>query len=110
MITIQKQTWLTRTIYLLTTEGGSVQLSVFKKQNDAFIHNLWVDEPHRRKGIATALLDAAEEIARHEGQKFVRTYWRDAESPDFMYDYYRRRGYEDDCKTDEVIPLTLTLK
>ena len=45
MVQIQKQTWHAKTLYLLTTEGGSVQLDIYTQPQGeygipAIIHNL----------------------------------------------------------------------
>lgn len=97
MIHIQKQTWEHMTLYLLTTDGGSVQLEVYDKPCEdnvqAYICKLWVDEEYRRKGIATALLNTAEELARRENMTAVYLDWNGRETPRWMLDYYMERGY-----------------
>lgn len=98
MINVQKQKWHYGTRYLLTTEGGSVGLEFYDEPTDeveAYISALWVEEPHRRKGIATALMNTAEEIARREGYKSVWLEWRDTESEEHTLKWYLRRGYDD---------------
>ena len=105
-IRIQKQTWRRLTRYLLTTEGGSVQLELFNetpcRDMWAYIWALWVEPEHRRKGIAKALLDKAEEIARNEGIDAVwlewekeDAVWPDDNHADKILEHYYRRGYED---------------
>ena len=105
-IHVQKQTWRRLTRYLLTAEGGSVLLEIFNEAPCAgmwaYIWALWVEPEHRRKGIAKALLDKAEEIARGAGVDSVWLEWEkeDAVWPeenhaDKILSHYYRRGYDD---------------
>lgn len=114
MITIQKQTWAHRTVYLLTTDGGSVQLDTYTEPLDdgiyAYIHHLWVEEQHRRKGIGKALLNTAEELARSEGKDAVHLDYVGEDTPMWMYYHYVDRGYEAmSCDEDSVL-MKLKLK
>lgn len=98
MIHIQKQTWELMTLYLLTTEGGSAQLEIYPEPEGdygvrAYICKLWVEPEYRRKGLAKALLDTAEELARREGMEAVFLEWYEPDTPRWMLDYYMERGY-----------------
>lgn len=114
MIHIQKQTWETMTLYLLTTEGGSVQLEIYDKPCDdgvqAYICKLWVEEEHRRKGIATALLNTAEELARRENMAAVYLDWNGRVTPRWTLDWYCRREYDDVAFGKDNALMKLTLK
>lgn len=98
-ISVQKQEWVDCTRYLFSTEGASVQLEIYPKPTQdgirAYICRLWVDERYRRQGRAKALLDAAEAMARREGMATVSLAWNENDTPVWMLEYYRRRGYED---------------
>lgn len=100
MVQIQKQTWHSKTLYLLTTEGGSVQLDIYTQPQGeygipAFIHNLWVQPYCRKEGKAKELLDKAETIAHNRGVSAVYLEWEVADTPRWMLDHYIRRGYEE---------------
>lgn len=122
MIHIQKQRWeevIDKDLYLLTTDGGSVQLEIYDDadlfpdlhgDNRAYIFRLWVDEKQRKKGMANALLNTAEEIVRRNGIDAVYlNHYKKA--PRWIYDWYVRRGYKEvDCSEDEALmKLTLTI-
>lgn len=114
MIHIQKQTWETMTLYLLTTEGGSVQLEIYNEPCDdgvqAYICKLWVEDEHRCKGIATALLNTAEELARREDMNAVYLDWNGRYSPQWTLDWYFRRKYHDVAYNEDNVLMKLTLK
>ena len=96
-IKVQDQTWQDFKRYLIYTDGGSVVLEFYDPPaNDgttAYIGNLWVDENHRRKGIATALMDKAEEIARTHNYEHVTLFWAEKSTPKAILEWYERRGY-----------------
>lgn len=122
MIHIQKQTWTKLTRYVLFTKGGSVQLEIYKEPRGArgvkaYLYALWVDPRHRRKGIAKALLNTAEEIARREGMDAVYLEWKreDAEWPGEnhaldIFRHYCDRGYDDVEFGRDCSLMKLTLK
>lgn len=114
MIHIQKQTWEHMTLYLLTTDGGSVQLEIYDKPCDdgvqAYICKLWVDEEYRRKGIGTALLNTAEELARRENMTAVYLDWNGRVTPRWTLDWYFHRGYDDVAFGKDNALMKLTLK
>lgn len=106
MINIQKQTWQRLTLYLLTTEGASVQLEIYpepegKFKEQAYICKLWVEPEYRRKGIAKALLNTAEALARRNGMEAVFLDWYEPDTPRWMLDHYIERGYDDVAFADD---------
>ena len=55
-----------------TEQVGVVELAVYKHgehEGEALVWNLYVDEPHRRKGLARELMDEAHKTAKHLGAK-----------------------------------------
>lgn len=68
---IQKQTWKDEIRILIIDEEnfGSVQISIplyvsdISGKADALIYNLFVDNNHRRNGVAKSLLQLAEQQA-----------------------------------------------
>lgn len=110
---MQKQIWNKRVVYLLTTEGGSIQLDIYSDyQFDdiyAYIHHLYVDKDYRRKGVARELLDIAENIARMNGKDAVYLDYVEY-TPKWVYDYYIRRGYKCVEETSDGILMKLDFK
>ena len=99
---IQKQTWKDEIRILITDEEhlGSVQISIplyisdiFGKA-DALIYVLFVDDTHRRCGVAQHLLQLAEQQAKLNGVKTIGLEFNKDESDRFVLDWYLRRGYK----------------
>lgn len=99
---IQKQTWKDDIRILITDEEhlGSVQISIplyvsdiFGKV-DALIYALFVDETHRRCGIAKHLLQLAEQQAKQNGVKTIGLEFNKDESDRFVLYWYLRSGYK----------------
>lgn len=99
---IQKQTWKDEIRILITDEEnhGSVQISIplyvsdiFGKA-DALIHTLFVDDTHRRCGVAKHLLQLAEQQAKLNGVKTIGLEYNKDESDSFVLDWYLRSGYK----------------
>lgn len=77
---------------------GVVELAVYKNgehQDEALVWNLYVDEPHRRKGLAQRLLTEAHKTAKHLGAKTVVLEWSLKESPYWVIEWYTRQGYDE---------------
>lgn len=99
---IQKQTWNDEIRILLTDEEnlGSVQVliplyvsDIFGKA-DALIYALFVDNNHRRKGVAKSLLQLAEQQAKLNGVKTIGLHFVKEEFDRFVLDWYLRSGYK----------------
>lgn len=99
---IQKQTWNDEIRILITDEEhlGSVQISIplyvsdiFGKA-DALIYSLFVDNNHRKKGVAQRLLQLAEQQAKLNGVKTIGLEFVKDESDRFVLDWYLRSGYK----------------
>ena len=81
-----------------TEQVGVVELAVYKHgehQDEALVWNLYVDEPHRRKGLARQLMDEAHKTAKHLGAKVTALEWSLNESPYWVFDWYTRLGYDE---------------
>lgn len=94
---IQRQRWEEYVRFLIVGRSCSVSLDLFDDVNStfggtAFIHGLWVDDVCRRKGLATATLATAESIAKRAGHNSVFLQWF-ADTPEFVLEWYKRRGY-----------------
>jgi GNAT superfamily N-acetyltransferase len=77
---------------------GVVELAVYKHgehEGEALVWNLYVDEPHRRKGLARELMDEAHKTAKHLGAKVTALEWSLKESPQWVFDWYTRLGYDE---------------
>lgn len=99
---IQKQTWKDEIRILITDEEhlGSVQISIplyvsdiFGK-TDALIYSLFVDNNHRKNGVAQRLLQLAEQQAKLNGVKTIGLEFNKDESDRFVLDWYLRSGYK----------------
>ena len=77
---------------------GVVELAVYKHgehEGEALVWNLYVDEPHRRKGLARKLMDEAHKTAKHLGAKVTALEWSLKESPYWVIEWYTRLGYDE---------------
>lgn len=96
---IHKQEWSSCTRYLIVHKHGSVQLELYSEKQKfggtAYIWALWVEEAHRREGIATQLITLAEDLAKQEGHDAVYLEWNKADSSYEIFDWYERRGYDE---------------
>lgn len=91
------QDWLDRKRIILVSDKGSVFVDVDYSPDDfgarAFIWGLYVKTEYRRKGVGGRLLTRAEEAARWLGQTIVALEW-ESPTPQWVYDWYVRSGYE----------------
>ena len=108
---IQKQTWKDDIRILITDEEnhGSVQISIplyvsdiFGKA-DALIYALFVDNNHRRHGVAQNLLQLAEQQAKLNGVKVIGIEFDKEESESFVLDWYFRSGYKPVSKRSKLL-------
>lgn len=99
---IQKQTWKDEIRILITDEEnhGSVQISIplyvsdiFGKA-DALIYALFVDNNHRRNGVAQRLLQLSEQQAKLNGVKTIGLEFNKHESESFVLKWYLKNGYK----------------
>lgn len=67
---------------------GSVCLNNDFNEKESIIHSLYVDEKHRRQGIASLMLSKADEYV-----KFKVLIYLEDEPPQWLWDYYVKRGY-----------------
>ena len=77
---------------------GVVELAVYKHgehEGEALVWNLYVDEDHRRKGLARKLMDEAHKTAKHLGAKVTALEWSLKESPYWVIEWYTRLGYDE---------------
>lgn len=95
---IYVQEWADTNRYIIIHEHGTIQLNLYKKENNdgisAYVFGLYVDKNFRRNGVAKSLLEKAEQIARDNGYKSVAlTYYSDSTPIDIMR-WYERNGYK----------------
>ena len=112
---IQKQTWKDEIRILITDEEyiGSIQISIplyvsdiFGKA-DALIYALFVDDTHRRRGVAKRLLRLAEQQAKLNGIKIIGLEFNKDESEDFVLNWYIKNGYKLFSKECSLLTKTL---
>lgn len=99
---IQQQNWKDEIRILITDEEnhGSIQISIplyvsdiFGKA-DALIYALFVDDTHRRRGVAKHLLQLAEQQAKLNGIKTIGLEFNKDESESFVLEWYLNNGYK----------------
>lgn len=106
---IQKQTWKDEIRILITDEENLSSVQIFIPlyvsdlfgKADALIYALFVDNNHRRKGVAQHLLQLAEQQAKLNGVnglEFVKE-----ESDRFVLDWYLRSGYKPFSKKSNLL-------
>lgn len=99
---IQKQTWKDEVRILITDEQnfGSVQISIpcydcrITGKADALIYALYVDSGCREQGVATKLLQSAEQQIKLNGLQIAGIEFDKEESESFVLDWYFRNGYK----------------
>ena len=82
----------------VSEQVGVVELAVYKHgehEGEALVWNLYVDEDHRRNGLARKLMDEAHKTAKHLGAKVTVLEWSLEESPHWVIEWYFRLGYDD---------------
>ena len=112
---IQKQIWKDEVRILITDEEnlGSVQISIplyasdiFGKA-DALIYALFVDNNHRKCGVAKHLLQLAEQQAKLNGVKIIGLEFNKEESEKFVLNWYINNGYKPFSKESNLLIKTL---
>ena len=112
---IQKQIWKDEVRILITDEEnlGSVQISIplytsdiFGKA-DALIYALFVDNNHRKCGVAKHLLQIAEQQAKLNGVKIIGLEFNKEESEKFVLNWYLNNGYKPFSKKSNLLIKTL---
>ena len=77
---------------------GVVELAVYKHgehEGESLVWNLYIDEAHRRKGLARRLMEEACKTAKHMGAKTCVLEWSLDESPRWVAWLYARLGYDE---------------
>ena len=85
-------------VYECASQVGVVELAVYKKgehEGEALVWNLYVDELERRKGLARQLMEEARKTAKHMGAHTCALEWSLRESPNWVFDWYCRLGYDE---------------
>lgn len=108
---IQKQTWKDEVRILITDEEnlGSVQISIplyvsdIIGKADALIYALFVDNNHRRNGVAQHLLQLAEQQAKLSGVKTIGLEFNKEESETFVLKWYLKNGYKPFSKKSNLL-------
>lgn len=95
MIITKEQHWpsFDRILIFDDKDNASVILDVDKDDLSAIIWSLFVDESCRKQGIATKLIQFAENIAKSRGCKQISLKWNENMSIDWSKSWYERLGY-----------------
>ena len=92
---------------------GVVELAVYKHgehEGEALVWNLYVNEEHRRKGLARKLMDEAHKTAKHLGAHTCVLEWSLRESPRWVAWWYAKLGYDEKEFSNTYAPMKLELK
>ena len=74
--------------------AGCIGYSRIDKTNEAFLHRLYVKASEKRKGIGTALLQAAENEMKEKGIAVSRVHLGEPKEQWFeSYAFYQKHGY-----------------
>lgn len=95
---IQEQKWDDYTMFLIVDEErhGSIMLEIPiepRSSADAYLYNLYVDEPYRRMGVAKQLMETAENEARNRHCKTIALEWDRDEEKRWLLNFYEQSGY-----------------
>ena len=85
-------------VYETACQVGVVELAVYKHgehEGEALVWNLYVNEGHRRKVLASQLMDEAHKTAKYLGVKVTALEWSLKESPYWVIEWYTRLGYDE---------------
>lgn len=95
-------TWKSTNVTRLTimTDGGEGKVQVDFVDNDeygytAYVWDLWVKPEHRRKGIASQLMEYALQRARDYGYKTATLEWVLDDTPREIAHWYSRLGFDE---------------
>lgn len=108
---IQYQKWKDEIRILITDEQncGSVQVSIpcydsrISGKASALIYALYVDTVYREQGVATKLLQSAEQQAKLSGVQIIGIEFNKEESESFVLDWYLRSGYNPFSKRSNLL-------
>lgn len=108
---IQKQTWKDEVRILITDEQnfGSVQISIpcydcrITGKADALIYALYVESGCREQGVATKLLQSAEQQAKLNGVQVIGIEFNKEESESFVLTWYLKNGYKPFSKRSKLL-------
>lgn len=84
---------ITRAVFV-TTDGAGCVIVDKETDKDAYLYNLNVRPEYRRKGMASRLMDEAEEWCRERGWEWIILGWWSSEAPRWVLEWYGRRGYD----------------
>ena len=96
--------WWWGSSYDIILKDGSGMISVqfdYDKPNTCFLSGLSVLEEYRRKGIGRSLIELSEDLARHEGMKFVELtveYYNE-----WLFKWYVSMGYTPISRDSHVV-------
>ena len=92
---------------------GVVELAVYKHgehAGEALVWNLYINEDHRRKGLARRLMDKARMTAKCRGAHICVLEWSLDESPRWVAWWYARLGYDEKEFSDVYALMKLDIK
>lgn len=108
---IQYQKWKDEIRILITDEQnhGSVQISIpryecnISGKADALIYALYIDNRYREQGVATKLLQSAEQQIKLNGLQIAGIEFDKKESESFVLAWYLKIGYKPFSKRSKLL-------
>lgn len=108
---IQRQIWKDEIRILITDEQnhGSVQISIpryecnISGKADALIYALYIDNRYREQGVATKLLQSAEQQIKLNGLQIAGIEFDKKESESFVLAWYLKIGYKPFSKRSKLL-------
>lgn len=82
-------------IYFMYKDIGVCRLNINEGDNYGTLIGLYVDEKHRNNGIATKLIESAENELNNWNVKYMKLYVdKNTNDTDFLLNFYEKLGYE----------------
>lgn len=93
---VQRWEDFARFILILDADATAI-LDIHEKPNHfglkAEFYSLYVGGLNREEGWGDVLLAEAERIAKHFGENELWLYWDENHTPEWVFDWYKRKGY-----------------
>lgn len=93
------------TVYFMYKDIGVCRLNINEGDNYGILIGLYVDKNHRNNGIATKLINSAEDELKNWNVKYMKLYVvKNTNDTDFLLTFYEKLGYEkfESSYSDEI--------
>lgn len=107
IIEIENSWYWGNTITLICDGCGLCDIEFMKDTDWGYVCSLTVHPSRRRQGIATRLMEKAEELVLSEGYNVIKLAVEKKRV--FQYEWYKKLGYEDYDQDEELYHMKKTL-